>query len=122
MYHLRERERKLTVGPFRRMRYEEAIEWLAQKAAEGETRALNKEGQVHTFGMDIEEGTYPPSRKSDLTKNSPREVHGGYGLGLERFLAWVTHRYTVSETRYFCCMLMSMECCLYPRFPGRCTP
>lgn len=38
------------------MRYEEAIEWLAQKAAEGETKALNKEGQVHTFGMDIEEG------------------------------------------------------------------
>jgi len=47
----------LTIGPFRRMRYEEAIEWLAKKAAEGETRALNKEGEVHTFGMDIEEGT-----------------------------------------------------------------
>lgn len=46
----------MTIGPFRRMRYEEAIEWLAKKAAEGETRALNKEGQVHTFGMDIEEG------------------------------------------------------------------
>jgi hypothetical protein len=44
------------IGPFKRMRYEEAIEWLAQKAAEGETKALNKEGQVHTFGMDIEEG------------------------------------------------------------------
>jgi asparaginyl-tRNA synthetase len=53
------------------MRYEEAIEWLAHKAAEGETRALNKEGQVHTFGMDIEEGTYPLSRKSDLTKIAP---------------------------------------------------
>jgi hypothetical protein len=47
----------LTAGPFRRMRYEEAIEWLAQKAAEGETRALNKDGKVHTFGMDIEEGS-----------------------------------------------------------------
>lgn len=46
----------LIIGPFKRMRYEEAIEWLAEKAAEGETRALNKEGQVHTFGMDIEEG------------------------------------------------------------------
>ena len=37
-------------------------------------------------------------------------VHGGYGFGLERFLAWMCGRHTVRE------------CSLYPRFTGRCTP
>ncbi|OSC98435.1 asparaginyl-tRNA synthetase [Trametes coccinea BRFM310] len=36
--------------------------------------------------------------------------HGGYGLGVERFLAWLAKRYTVRE------------CSLYPRWPGRATP
>ncbi|KAE8224744.1 hypothetical protein CF319_g2403 [Tilletia indica] len=36
--------------------------------------------------------------------------HGGYGLGVERFLAWVAGRYTVRE------------CSLYPRWTGRATP
>lgn len=36
--------------------------------------------------------------------------HGGYGLGVERFLTWLLNRNSVKETQ------------IYPRFPTRCAP
>ncbi|KAJ1978113.1 asparagine--tRNA ligase [Dimargaris xerosporica] len=36
--------------------------------------------------------------------------HGGFGLGMERFLAWIADRRTVRD------------CTLFPRFMGRCAP
>ena len=57
----------LTTGPFRRMRYEEAIEWLQSH----DPPVLNKDGEPHVFGMDIEEGD-----PLFFINPRPREIHG----------------------------------------------
>jgi asparaginyl-tRNA synthetase len=50
-----------------------------------------------------------PRRFTDQRKYGTCE-HGGYGLGVERFLAWLTKRWTVREAS------------LYPRWTERCKP
>jgi len=162
--------------PFKRMRYEEAIEWLRKDGYKKD------DGTFYEFGEDIPE--MPERRMTDaigepiflthfpagvkafyMSKdlNDPRVVqaadlllpgvgeivggsmrmddenelmeafekkelnpqpyywytdqrkygtcpHGGYGLGLDRFVTWLTNRYHIRDV------------CFYPRFIGRCTP
>ncbi|CAD6505470.1 BgTH12-00961 [Blumeria graminis f. sp. triticale] len=164
--------------PFKRMRYDEAIEWLNAQ----DPPILNEEGNPHIFGDDIAEAAerrmtdiinlpillthFPTEIKAFYMKKdesdprvtesvdvlmpgvgeiiggsmrmegyeelmeaykregiSPKEYywyteqrkygtspHGGYGLGLERFVAWICKQHSVRT------------CCLYPRFMGRCKP
>lgn len=171
--------------PFKRMRYTEAIDWLAEHNITKEvidplTQKVTQEAYV--FGDDIPESPerimtdkigvpimlthFPTHIKSFYMKKSPESPlltesvdvlmptvgeivggsmrmtdltelmaaykreninsdpyywfteqrmygtceHGGFGLGVERFLTWVCGRWSVREV------------CLYPRFMNRCEP
>ncbi|KAG8529043.1 uncharacterized protein KY384_005677 [Bacidia gigantensis] len=159
--------------PFRRMRYDEAIEWLV------EHKITTDEDKPYAFGIDISESAeramtdqigvpvmlthFPVHLKAFYMKKDPTDPqvtesvdvlvpgvgevvgsgmrmddygellavmeenkwdlasyafyadqrkygsspHGGYGMGLERFLAWILKRHTVRE------------CVPFPRYPGK---
>lgn len=56
--------------------------------------------------------------------------HGGYGIGLERYVVSSFSSHLVNGTADFHCRFLAWlmklwtvrEACLYPRFMGRCTP
>ncbi|KAF2824163.1 asparaginyl-tRNA synthetase [Ophiobolus disseminans] len=121
---------KAPARPFRRMRYTEAIQWLNEHAEAAE-RAMTDSigvpimlthflGPIKAFYMKkdaddlrLTEASIDNGWNTDAyafysaQRKYGTSPHGGYGMGLERFLVWILKRYTVRE------------CVPYPRYPGR---
>uniref|UniRef100_A0A8C9U0C6 Asparaginyl-tRNA synthetase 1 n=1 Tax=Scleropages formosus TaxID=113540 RepID=A0A8C9U0C6_SCLFO len=125
-------EFKPPARPFRRMNYCDAIEWLKEHDVRKDDGTYYQFGEVDLLMPNVGEivgGSMRVWDAKELMEGYEREgidptpyywytdqrkygtcPHGGYGLGLERFLTWLLNRHHIRDV------------CLYPRFIQRCRP
>uniref|UniRef100_A0A8C5D153 Asparaginyl-tRNA synthetase 1 n=1 Tax=Gadus morhua TaxID=8049 RepID=A0A8C5D153_GADMO len=123
---------KVPKRPFKRMQYTEAIAWLKEHDVKKEDGSYYEFGEVDVLMPNVGEivgGSMRIWDSEELLEGYKREgidptpyywytdqrkygscPHGGYGLGLERFLTWLLNRHHIRDV------------CLYPRFISRCRP
>uniref|UniRef100_A0A8C7CJP0 Asparaginyl-tRNA synthetase 1 n=1 Tax=Oncorhynchus kisutch TaxID=8019 RepID=A0A8C7CJP0_ONCKI len=118
--------------PFKRINYSEAIIWLKEHDIKKDDGTYYEFGEVDVLMPNVGEivgGSMRIWDAEELLEGYKREgidptpyywytdqrkygtcPHGGYGLGLERFLTWLLNRHHIRDV------------CLYPRFIQRCRP